>query len=174
MRSGSNSGARVQPINWSMHSATSIWRFCLCGSPFRSDIDRPEVPVYAVSMNTRHRVLGIVEAGGKGSRMDVFTRERAKPSLPYPGSYQLIDFALTSIARSSICDVWASVEFQAGSWTFTWVADNRGIWTGPEVGTVGSWLSRVGHLRKKGSPRATLMTCWVYALKSRILTPNTS
>lgn len=47
--------------------------------------------------------------------MDVLTRERAKPALPYAGSYSLIDFALSAFAHSSIRDVWVSVQYQAGS-----------------------------------------------------------
>lgn len=66
-------------------------------------------------MVTGKRVLGLIQAGGQGSRMDVLTRERAKPSLPYAGSYSLIDFALSAFANSSIHDVWVSVQFQAGS-----------------------------------------------------------
>ena len=62
-----------------------------------------------------NRVLGLVQAGGQGSRMDVLTRERAKPALPFAGSYQLIDFALSSLAHSAISDVWVSVQYQAGS-----------------------------------------------------------
>ena len=61
------------------------------------------------------RLLAIVQAGGKGSRMDVLTRERAKPALPFAGSYQLIDFALSNLAHSRIPDVWVSVQYQAGS-----------------------------------------------------------
>jgi len=47
--------------------------------------------------------------------MDVLTRERAKPALPYAGQYQLVDFALSSLAHSEITDVWLSVQFQANS-----------------------------------------------------------
>lgn len=68
-----------------------------------------------VDMSHRRDVLGIVQAGGQGSRMDVLTRERAKPALPYAGSYQLIDFALSAFAHSTIVDVWVSVQYQAGS-----------------------------------------------------------
>ena len=46
-------------------------------------------------MTRRPTVLAIVQAGGKGSRMDVLTRERAKPALPFAGQYQLVDFALS-------------------------------------------------------------------------------
>jgi glucose-1-phosphate adenylyltransferase len=61
------------------------------------------------------QVLGIVQAGGAGSRMDVLTRERAKPALPYAGTHRLIDFAISSMVHSQIRDVWVSVEYQVAS-----------------------------------------------------------
>jgi glucose-1-phosphate adenylyltransferase len=61
------------------------------------------------------RVLAVVQAGGQGSRLDVLTRERAKPALPFAGSFQLIDVALSNLANSGIGDVWLSVQYQAGS-----------------------------------------------------------
>lgn len=61
------------------------------------------------------KVLAIVQAGGQGSRMDVLTRERAKPALPWGGTHQLIDFTLSNLALSGISDVWVSVAFLAGS-----------------------------------------------------------
>ena len=63
----------------------------------------------------RNRVLGLVQAGGAGSRMDVLTRERAKPALPYAGTHRLIDFAMSSMVHSDIRDVWVSVEYQVAS-----------------------------------------------------------
>ena len=74
------------------------------------------MPRFQVVPNARTpRILAIVQAGGKGSRMDVLTRERAKPALPFGGSYQLIDFALSNLAHSGIPDVWVSVQYQAAS-----------------------------------------------------------
>lgn len=66
-------------------------------------------------MTRRPKVLAIVQAGGQGSRMDVLTRERAKPALPYAGQYQLVDFALSSLAHSGVTDVWLSVQYLATS-----------------------------------------------------------
>jgi glucose-1-phosphate adenylyltransferase len=63
----------------------------------------------------RERVLAIVQAGGSGSRMDVLTRERAKPSLPFAGIYQLVDFPMSNLRHSRIEDVWLSVQYQANS-----------------------------------------------------------
>jgi len=62
-----------------------------------------------------HRTLAILQAGGAGSRMDVLTRERAKPALPFAGAYQLIDFPLSNLAHSGITDVWVSLQFQAST-----------------------------------------------------------
>ena len=61
------------------------------------------------------RVLAIIQAGGEGSRMDVLTRERAKPALPVAGVYQLVDFPLSSLSNSGITDVWLSVQYHGAS-----------------------------------------------------------
>lgn len=66
-------------------------------------------------MARRPKVLAIVQAGGMGARMDVLTRERAKPALPYAGPFQLVDFALSSLAHSGVTDVWLSVQYLATS-----------------------------------------------------------
>ncbi|MFC7485824.1 glucose-1-phosphate adenylyltransferase family protein [Knoellia sp. CPCC 206453] len=66
-------------------------------------------------MSRRPKVLAIIQAGGQGSRMDVLTRERAKPALPFAGQYQLVDFALSSLAHSGVRDVWLSVQYLATS-----------------------------------------------------------
>jgi glucose-1-phosphate adenylyltransferase len=60
----------------------------------------------------RPRILALVQAGGAGGRMDVLTRERAKPELPFAGVFQLVDFPLSNLANSGITDVWLSVQFQ--------------------------------------------------------------
>lgn len=60
-------------------------------------------------------MLAVLQAGGAGSRMDVLTRERAKPVLPFGGTFRLIDFALSTVAAAGVPDVWVSVQFQASS-----------------------------------------------------------
>ena len=64
---------------------------------------------------SRPRVLAIIQAGGVGGRMDVLTRERAKPALPFAGVYQLVDFPLSNLAHSGITDVWLSLQFQGAT-----------------------------------------------------------
>ena len=63
----------------------------------------------------RLHALAIIQAGGAGGRMDVLTAERAKPALPFAGSYQLLDFPLSNLVNSGIDDVWLSVSYQAES-----------------------------------------------------------
>lgn len=61
------------------------------------------------------RTLAIVQAGGAGSRMDVLTRERAKPALPFAGTFALVDFPLSALAGSGVSDVWVSVQYQSST-----------------------------------------------------------
>lgn len=56
--------------------------------------------------------------------MDVLTRERAKPALPFAGVLQLADFPLSNLAHSGISDVWLSLQFQ-GSTLQEQVANGR-------------------------------------------------
>lgn len=61
------------------------------------------------------RILALIQAGGAGSRMDVLTRERAKPALPFAGVFQLVDFPLSNLAHSQISHVWLSVQYQGST-----------------------------------------------------------
>jgi glucose-1-phosphate adenylyltransferase len=45
-------------------------------------------------------VLTILLAGGKGTRLDPLTRERAKPAVPFGGTYRIVDFALSNCLNS--------------------------------------------------------------------------
>ena len=47
-------------------------------------------------------VLGIVPAGGAGTRLSPLTADRAKPAVPFGGLYRLIDFALSNLANGGI------------------------------------------------------------------------
>jgi glucose-1-phosphate adenylyltransferase len=47
-------------------------------------------------------VLGIVLAGGAGTRLAPLTADRAKPAVPFGGVYRLIDFALSNLANAGI------------------------------------------------------------------------
>ncbi len=65
-----------------------------------------------VRMPHRPRTLALVLAGGKGSRLGPLTQRRAKPALPFAGSYRLIDFPLTNCVHSGVSDVWVLEQYQ--------------------------------------------------------------
>jgi glucose-1-phosphate adenylyltransferase len=46
------------------------------------------------------KVLSIVLAGGEGKRLMPLTEARAKPAVPFGGSYRLVDFALSNLINS--------------------------------------------------------------------------
>lgn len=58
------------------------------------------------------RALLIILAGGAGSRLDVLTVGRAKPSLPVGGTYRLIDLMLSNAANSGLTDVWVVQQYE--------------------------------------------------------------
>lgn len=47
--------------------------------------------------------------------MDVLTRERAKPTLPVAGVYQLLDFPLSNLTHSGVTDVWLSLQYHGAT-----------------------------------------------------------
>ena len=54
------------------------------------------------------RVLVVVLAGGAGSRLELLTRARAKPAVPYGGHYRLIDVVLSNCHHSGLSEVWVT------------------------------------------------------------------
>jgi glucose-1-phosphate adenylyltransferase len=63
----------------------------------------------------RIRVLGIVLAGGKGTRLYPLTRERAKPAVPFGGKYRIIDFVLSNFINSGLYSVYVLTQFRSQS-----------------------------------------------------------
>jgi glucose-1-phosphate adenylyltransferase len=63
----------------------------------------------------RIRVLGIVLAGGKGTRLSPLTKERAKPAVPFGGKYRIIDFVLSNFINSGIYSLYVLTQFRSQS-----------------------------------------------------------
>ena len=69
----------------------------------------------AVGRTLHPRVLGIVLAGGKGTRLFPLTRERAKPAVPFGGKYRIIDFVLSNFVNSGINSIYVLTQFRSQS-----------------------------------------------------------
>ena len=69
----------------------------------------------AESGHAHIRVLGIVLAGGKGTRLFPLTRERAKPAVPFGGKYRIIDFVLSNFINSGINSIYVLTQFRSQS-----------------------------------------------------------
>ncbi|MFN8603621.1 MAG: glucose-1-phosphate adenylyltransferase [Burkholderiaceae bacterium] len=61
------------------------------------------------------RVLGMIMAGGEGTRLFPLTRDRAKPAVPFGGKYRLIDFVLSNFVNSGIFSIYVMVQFKSQS-----------------------------------------------------------
>ena len=72
-------------------------------------------PVFALERGLYVRVLGIVLAGGKGTRLSPLTRERAKPAVPFGGKYRIVDFVLSNFINSGINSIYVLTQFRSQS-----------------------------------------------------------
>jgi glucose-1-phosphate adenylyltransferase len=83
--------------------------------------------------------LALVMAGGKGTRLDPLTRERAKPAVPFGGKYKLIDFVLSNLVNSGVYSIYVLTQFKSQAlaehireaWAFGSLARNHFITTVP-------------------------------------------
>ncbi len=61
------------------------------------------------------RVLGIVLAGGEGKRLWPLTADRAKPAVPFGGSYRLIDFVLSNLVNAGYLRICVLTQYKSHS-----------------------------------------------------------
>jgi glucose-1-phosphate adenylyltransferase len=66
-------------------------------------------------MDSQPRLLALVLAGGKGSRLYPLTRDRAKPAVPFAGRYRIIDFVLSNLVNSGIRAIYVITQYKAQS-----------------------------------------------------------
>jgi glucose-1-phosphate adenylyltransferase len=50
-------------------------------------------------------VLALILAGGRGSRLDILSENRVKPSVPFAGKFRIIDFTLSNCSNSGIYNI---------------------------------------------------------------------
>jgi glucose-1-phosphate adenylyltransferase len=60
-------------------------------------------------------VLTLILAGGKGTRLDPLTRDRAKPAVPFGGLYRIIDFTLSNCINSDLRRILVLTQYKARS-----------------------------------------------------------
>jgi len=61
------------------------------------------------------KVLAVVLAGGEGKRLMPLTADRAKPAVPFAGSYRLIDFALSNLVNSHYLKIVVLTQYKSHS-----------------------------------------------------------
>lgn len=66
-------------------------------------------------MSNRPNVLSIVLAGGEGKRLMPLTADRAKPAVPFGGTYRLIDFVLSNLANSDLTKICVLTQYKSHS-----------------------------------------------------------
>ncbi|MBA2666651.1 MAG: glucose-1-phosphate adenylyltransferase [Trueperaceae bacterium] len=63
------------------------------------------------------KTVGMVLAGGKGTRLHPLTWKRTKPAVPFGSKYRIIDFALNNMINSGIYGMYVLTQFKAQSLT---------------------------------------------------------
>ena len=59
-----------------------------------------------------NNALAVILAGGRGQRMNILSKVRPKPVLPFAGSFRVVDFVLTNCLRSEISNVMVLTDYQ--------------------------------------------------------------
>jgi len=63
------------------------------------------------------KVIGMILAGGRGTRLAPLTNKRTKPAVPFGSKYRIIDFALNNMINSEIYGMYVLTQFKAQSLT---------------------------------------------------------
>src|ERR1700754_1359593 len=62
---------------------------------------------------TMKDTLGVLLAGGAGERLFPLTRDRAKPAVPFAGTYRIIDITLSNCINSDLRRVYILTQYKA-------------------------------------------------------------
>lgn len=63
------------------------------------------------------RVLGMILAGGQGTRLAPLTVKRSKPAVPFGSKYRIIDFAINNFINSGVFSIYVLTQYKAQSLT---------------------------------------------------------
>jgi len=66
-------------------------------------------------MAARPKVLSIVLAGGEGKRLMPLTMDRAKPAVPFGGTYRLIDYVLSNLVNAEMRQIAVLTQYKSHS-----------------------------------------------------------
>ncbi|GAB2508207.1 glucose-1-phosphate adenylyltransferase [Corynebacterium atrinae] len=66
-------------------------------------------------VKTQPNVLAIVLAGGEGKRLFPLTEDRAKPAVPFGGTYRLIDFVLSNLVNAGYLKIAVLTQYKSHS-----------------------------------------------------------
>ena len=61
------------------------------------------------------KVFGIILAGGEGKRLMPLTADRAKPAVPFGGTYRLIDYVLSNLANAGLRQIAVLTQYKSHS-----------------------------------------------------------
>ena len=70
---------------------------------------------YCSSVSSDPHVLAMVLAGGEGKRLMPLTADRAKPAVPFGGSYRLVDFVLSNLINAGLRRVCVLTQYKSHS-----------------------------------------------------------
>ena len=62
-------------------------------------------------MARKQEIVAMLLAGGQGTRLQVLTKDMAKPAVPFGGKYRIIDFPLSNCSKSGISTVGVLTQF---------------------------------------------------------------
>lgn len=60
----------------------------------------------------KNEMLGVILAGGKGTRLGKLTHNQAKPAVPFGGRYRIIDFTLSNCVNSGVKNIGVITQYQ--------------------------------------------------------------
>ncbi|MBD3266325.1 glucose-1-phosphate adenylyltransferase, partial [bacterium] len=61
------------------------------------------------------KILTMILAGGQGERLYPLTKDRTKPSVPFAGSYRIIDFTLSNCLNSGLRQMFVLTQYKSQS-----------------------------------------------------------